>query len=728
MKNLSLKVKLAASFLIAGTLPLICLSLYSYSESSSTLEREAVSKLVTVRDIKGQAVKRYFNVIRDQVLTFSHNVMIEDAMKGFSLTFKNFNKEVGITPEILSSQKKSLSNFYVNEFGQNYKKINKKEIDSIDLLHNLSPTAISLQHHYISGNENPLGSKEVLNFSKDKSEYSKLHAKYHPSVREFLLKFGYYDIFLVDINSGDIVYSVFKELDYATSLLTGPYKDTNFADAFRKAKKLTDKDSYVLVDYKSYAPSYEAPASFIATPVWSGKKKIGVAIFQMPIDRLNEIMSERSGMGETGEFYLFGSDHLLRSDSFLSGKKHSVNTSFRNVAKSKINSSSITKVLSGSEGSSITKNYLGQDVLSAYTPFSVLNLKWGLIAEIGKGEAFESLYHYVKVLIVVFLVSITALFLFSFFFSNKLAKSISKIARILNSCASRVANSSEEMSKSSTLLSSATTQQASAIQETAASIDEIGAIIQKNADVAKDTNNVSEDSTLAAKYGRDTVEDMIKSINQISESNDRISSEVQKNNDDISNIVSVISQIGEKTKVINDIVFQTKLLSFNASVEAARAGDHGKGFSVVAEEVGKLAEMSGSAAHEITAMLDESIRQVTTIVEKSKVEFKTIVSSSQNKIEVGSKTATDCGKALDKILSNVTLAGELVSNIAIASKEQAIGVGEVNSAVSELDDTTHQSAMIAQGSAEVATILMVEADSLKDAVGELMNLVEGRVA
>lgn len=100
---------------------------------------------------------------------------------------------------------------------------------------------------------------------------------------------------------------------------------------------------------------------------------------------------------------------------------------------------------------------------------------------------------------------------------------------------------------------------------------------------------------------------MIHSITEISESNDRIMSQVADGNRKISEIVQVISEIGNKTKVINDIVFQTKLLSFNASVEAARAGEHGKGFAVVAEEVGNLAQMSGNAAKEISDMLNGSV-------------------------------------------------------------------------------------------------------------------------
>ena len=134
-------------------------------------------------------------------------------------------------------------------------------------------------------------------------------------IRSYLKKFGYYDIFLCDLASGDIVYSVFKELDFTTSLKEGPYAKTNFGRAFAMAAAADSPDDVFLVDYEPYTPSYEDAASFISSPIFDGKQKIGVAIFQMPIDRINAIMAERTGLGETGETYAVGPDNLFRNDS-----------------------------------------------------------------------------------------------------------------------------------------------------------------------------------------------------------------------------------------------------------------------------------------------------------------------------------------------------------------------------------------------------------------------------
>lgn len=157
----------------------------------------------------------------------------------------------------------------------------------------------------------------------------------------------------MDLESGDIVYSVFKELDYSTSLIDGPNAQTNFGEVFRKAAAAANKDAEIWVDYAQYTPSYEAPASFIACPIFDGNEKIGVAMFQMPIDRLNTIMSERAGLGETCETYLVGPDELMRSDSYLDPKNHSVVASFRKPETGKVTTAAAKAALSGKSGAEV---------------------------------------------------------------------------------------------------------------------------------------------------------------------------------------------------------------------------------------------------------------------------------------------------------------------------------------------------------------------------------------
>ncbi|MCA8989966.1 MAG: HAMP domain-containing protein, partial [Planctomycetaceae bacterium] len=200
-----------------------------------------------------------------------------------------------------------------------------------------------------------------------------------------------YDIFLVDPETGDVVYSVYKELDFGTSLLDGPHSQTNFAQCFRRAAELNTTDSFILVDYKQYGPSYEAPASFIASPIYRGDTRVGIAMFQMPIDYVNQVMGVRTGMGESGETYLVGPDHLMRCDSYRDPENRSIITSFKNPETGRVETVGVVNALKGEQGTITTSNYAGKEVLCSYTPIELLGNRWALLSEIEKEEAFASI-------------------------------------------------------------------------------------------------------------------------------------------------------------------------------------------------------------------------------------------------------------------------------------------------------------------------------------------------
>ena len=200
----------------------------------------------------------------------------------------------------------------------------------------------------MSDNAHPLGEKHRLDDPGDNTGYAGIHAEIHPIIRSYLESFGYYDIFLVDPDTGDIIYSVYKELDFATSLLDGPYANSNLGEVFRKARELKP-GGIAFTDFEQYRPSYDAPASFIAAPIFDGSDRIGVLIFQMPLDRITQVMSVRGGLGESGESYLVGPDHLMRSDAYHD-ENRSVTNSFRNPDMGALESLQIVKAIAGEYG------------------------------------------------------------------------------------------------------------------------------------------------------------------------------------------------------------------------------------------------------------------------------------------------------------------------------------------------------------------------------------------
>ncbi len=359
-------------------------------DTVDTLRKEAFDKLAAVREVKRAAVARYFDSIRGQIVTFSEDQMVVDAMATFKEAFRSYPTERGLTKDKLALLRRELATYYSGEFRAEYRTRSNGRNPAVEaLVSRLDPEAVALQYAYIRANRHPLGAKHNLDRAGERTRYNDRHGKVHPIIRKYLEKFGYYDIFLVDAQSGHIVYSVFKEVDYATSLADGPYAQSGIGEAFRRASAVADKDHVVMVDYRKYFPSYEAPAGFVAAPIYDGPEKIGVAIFQFPIDRLNTIMSERSGLGKTGETYLVGADKLMRSDSYLDPHHHSVAASFRDPGQGKVDTHAVNEALAGRTGAGVIIDYNGNPVLSAYAPIRYGDMNWAVLAEIDVAEAFS---------------------------------------------------------------------------------------------------------------------------------------------------------------------------------------------------------------------------------------------------------------------------------------------------------------------------------------------------
>lgn len=317
------------------------------------------------------------------------------------------------------------------------------------------------------------------------------------------------------------------------------------------------------------------------------------------------------------------------------------------------------------------------------------------------------------------------IFGFVYFMISKTDNVLMGMASTLNKSAENLKENSNLLEQRGVVLAESVTEQASSLQETVSTVNEISSMINKNAQGAKASLEISKESMNVATNGKQTVNKMMNSINEIKQSNDVIMDEMAKSNEEISDIVKVILEIGEKTKVINDIVFQTKLLSFNASVEAARAGEHGKGFSVVAEEVGNLASMSGKSASEISDMIDMSIKKVTEIVDKTKETVERLTKDGAEKANHGTQMASECGEVFESVLTNVTKVNDVVEEIATATEEQAKGVDEINKAVSQLDEVTQQSANIANEASKIGQDVNKESSGLSDISYNLTSLLTG---
>lgn len=296
--------------------------------------------------------------------------------------------------------------------------------------------------------------------------------------------------------------------------------------------------------------------------------------------------------------------------------------------------------------------------------------------------------------------------------------SLEESSQSLNQTSHQISLVSENLSQSST-------EQAASIQETSSSIEEISSMVAKTSENSRNTTTSANRSQENATLGKQSVQKMIQAVREISQSNQAIMDQIQRGNGELNRIIQVIEEIGTKTKVINDIVFQTKLLSFNASVEAARAGEHGKGFSVVAEEVGNLAQMSGNASKEITELLDASIKKVHEIVADTNARASTLSEVAKSKVEIGAQLTGECGEILDQIVESVTQVTRMSDEISSANQEQTQGIQEITRAIGQLDQVTQKNAATSQEVSQTAELLTHQSVVIKQAVTEILLTIQG---
>jgi methyl-accepting chemotaxis protein len=262
---------------------------------------------------------------------------------------------------------------------------------------------------------------------------------------------------------------------------------------------------------------------------------------------------------------------------------------------------------------------------------------------------------------------------------------------------------STETSTSSSKLATASAQQSTAVTESVASMDQmkvkLGQTVRHSADALKS----SEESFREASDGKVVIKNLKEAM-----------LDIERSYEQLEEVKQVVHMIGDKTNVINDIVFKTQLLSFNASIEAARAGQHGRGFAVVASEVGKLAEMSGKAAHEISRLLEQSSLKVAEIVESTKIRVDSANQMSQR-----------CASVFERINERAGQVKFMVNSISSSAAEQESDIHMVGRAMNEMNESASETDSMAHAISELSMVLKGHSESLSSSVKQLDALVRG---
>ena len=614
----------------------------------------------------------------------------------------------------------------------------------------------TLKRLYIEDNPFPTGQKEELDYASDGSLYSQAHASYHDWFRSFLRARGYYDIFLFS-NDGSLVYSVFKELDYATNLRSGEYQDTDLGNSFRAAADGLKVGELAFYDFKPYAPSHGAPASFLSTPIPDGNGGVaGVLVFQMPIDRLNHVMESTAGLGQSGEAFVVGADNLMRTDAPKAGESTLLKASVDDVFKS--------------GGSQLVEavGYDGDTVLARSAELSFHGIDWTIVSQIDRSEAMAPVAQMRTRMLMttgVLLLIISAL---GVLLARRISKPLKDIADVTQEIAEgardievphkgrsdeigplarsidvfreamirseelaeqqrlqavRDQKEAEERARRGEHLAQLTARFDEIVTATLAEVGSATARLDDSAAamaaIAEETANQSSVVAGASQSASSNVQSVAAATEELSVSVEEIQSKVVHARDATSNAVSragimrervaslesAAASISDVVGLITNIAGQTNLLALNATIEAARAGEAGKGFAVVASEVKALANQTSSATDDISRQIGE----IQSTTEASVAGIQAILDAIGDLEQVSSEIAS----AIEQQSGATRLISANIQEAAGGVQQVDANIDGVSTAANEAGETA---ALVRDSSGKLG----LEADRLRSEVEKFL--------
>ena len=691
--------RLLLALLAVSLIPMGFLGVTTYRMASAALQEQSFAKLETVNTVTAKSVERYFETLHQELRVLAEDKMAAQALVRFRDGFATAAAENGLDEKFLARTRRDLEAFYNGEFATEYRRRSGADNGATKVLADaLDDAAVCLQNLYILGNEHPIGSKQQLDAADDASAYSKAHAEYHPIFRSLQQKYGVYDVFLIDAVSGNVVYTVFKEVDFGTSLRNGPLAGTSLARAFQEAVGSGRRDAVAYGQFARYLPSYDEPASFIAAPIVEGRQVLGVVAFQIPITKADEIIGETTGMGRTGETYAIGPDRMFRSNSRFA-KEMGVATTIINP-DFKVNTAPVRSALDENKsGTGIGLDYRNTPVLSSWRPITVHrdqaggrnDVRWALVSEIDATEVFEPINRLWRLGLMIFGLTTLSVLVVSALIAQRLTREAERQARLV----SGIVDNTHALASASEELTSVSQQMSAAAEQTTAQANLVSAAAEQ---VSGNTRMVSG-----------SIDNLVASIHEIAK-NAQDAAGVARRAVDMAGVTSGTMdalgrssiEIGAVVKAITSIAEQTNLLALNATIEAARAGEAGKGFAVVANEVKELARETAKATEDVGARIE----------------------AMQGDTQRAVAAIAEIGTVIERIDS-------LQTRIAAAVEEQSATTGEISrniveatTGTTEIAENIVQVAQAAQSTAEGASNTQVSSQELARMAQALQRLVE----
>ncbi|MDQ3206530.1 MAG: HAMP domain-containing protein, partial [Pseudomonadota bacterium] len=378
---LPLATWLIGAFALLAVVPLLTLATIAVVTSSDALHTSVESKLDAESRLLQRALETQWGEVRNNVRGYAGSTLVQTSLASFPAAFEATFAAAG-------EDHADVEAYYDEAFAPEYAKRNpgQNAADVASIWTRLDSPAKTAQGALIVANPHPLGAKDQLLRMDDGSDYAKVHDSVHELLRSHLALAGYYDIFLID-RDGRVVFSVFKELDFGTSLAQGPYRESGLADVWRKAMQ-APAGEVVLADFELYLPSYDDPAAFMGAPVFVDGQLVGVYAVQIPLQGLDAILAGTSESAHE-DAVLVGPDGLMRASTRLRPDEFNVVNSFRNPDRIRIQGDALQQAQQGKSGIVETASYRGPQVLQSFRPVQVgADTRWTLLVEQDTAQAF----------------------------------------------------------------------------------------------------------------------------------------------------------------------------------------------------------------------------------------------------------------------------------------------------------------------------------------------------
>ena len=410
MRQLSIRSKIILTLLLTGLTCLATGGIIGYRSAAEALSESVDHQLVAQREVKKRRVESYIgNQLRFTQAVGSAPETIE-AAKALIGAFRDMHADLQSNGSSAQADTAVLADWYTKEFLPRVDKVAGGHTP-LEGLMPADPVARRLQADYIVRNPNPIGQKSLLTSAPGGSRYDAVHARFHAAMKRIADTVGFHDINLMDAATGDVVYTVAKEVDFGSNMYHGLFVRSGFARAAQRALDPENGGKAVIEDSSPYMPTYFVPQMFTAVPIIADGQTIGVFVAQVDIDALNDLLTDRNGwrqtgQGETGEVQLIGEDRLMRSQSrfmatdpnrFLAqvqanGTPSSVAEQVRALGTTihslPVRNEAIELAFRNQTGGGQFTDTRGVDVVFAYAPVEIAGLRWAILAKQDVAEAF----------------------------------------------------------------------------------------------------------------------------------------------------------------------------------------------------------------------------------------------------------------------------------------------------------------------------------------------------